>query len=117
MSLIQFVCDNDLEGVKRLIQNGVDVNGVVDAFGCTALWYAAYEGRVKCAATILDAKADVDKASVNGYTPLHRASCNGHAECVRVCRSCGPMGVVGVWIRLTLCYIVHCSSSFYTRPT
>lgn len=88
MSLIESAKKNNLEGVKGLIRDGVDIN-VADGFGRTALWWAAGEGRVECTTALLDAKADVDEADIYGSTPLHRASAYGHAECVRVRRLCG----------------------------
>jgi ankyrin repeat protein len=34
---------------------------------------------------LLHAKADVNKADRNDWTPLHDASYNGHVDCVKVC--------------------------------
>ena len=36
--------EGDLEGVEKLLQNGLDVNSV-DEYGATALHYAARHGR------------------------------------------------------------------------
>jgi ankyrin repeat protein len=73
MSLIESVKDNDLPTLKTLIAGGADVNAVHE-HGRTALWFAARRGHLECATTLMDAKAEVDKADVNGETPLHAAS-------------------------------------------
>jgi len=85
MSLIQSVKENNLNGVKRLIRDGVDVNAV-DEDGRTALWWSASESNVDCSTALINAKADVSKANKYGRTPLHQATSSGHVECVRVRR-------------------------------
>jgi ankyrin repeat protein len=90
MSLIENVNENNLNETKRLIQNGANVN-VENEYGRTALWCAASLGHVECATALLDAKAEVDKAS-GSSTPLHTASSYGRAECVRVRSFVRPYG-------------------------
>jgi uncharacterized protein len=87
MSLIESVRDDDIQQVKTLIARGADVNAV-DQEGGTALSLAAAENHIEYATTLIDAKADVDKADNYGLAPLHRASMYGRAECVRVGRFC-----------------------------
>lgn len=91
MSLIESAKKNNVIELKRLIQNGVDINGV-DGFGCTALFFAVEDGRVECVTALIDAKADVDKAHKYGDTPLHTASYYGRAAVVWVRRFCSPIG-------------------------
>jgi len=113
MSLIQSVKENNLNDVNRLIREGVDVN-VVGAYGRTALWVAAWDGHVECAAALINAKADVNKANENGSTPLHQASISGPLECVRVSRLWG-VGVVGFSIRLMFFSTLWTAASHSTQ--
>lgn len=87
MNLIQCTKSDNFNEVKRLLQNGVNVNAV-DGDGRTALSLAAEMGHVECAVVLLDANADVNKVNNAGLTPLHDASVNDHVEFVRVRRLC-----------------------------
>jgi ankyrin repeat protein len=81
--LIARVKRNDLQKLKGFIAEGADVNVVPDG-GRSALWWAVRTDHLECATALIDAKADVDKTTGSGDTPLHRASSNGQVECVRV---------------------------------
>lgn len=82
MSLHKAVKQNDIEALQVLIMQETDLDGVWD--GRTPLLMAAEVGLVECAKMLLEASANVNKTCVNQETPLHYASLNGHAECVKV---------------------------------
>ena len=111
-ALIDAAKKNDVALVDQLIGRGVDVNGA-DVFECTALWWAAARGFVECTKLLLEANAHVDKADREGWTPLHSASCNGHAECVKV-RWGDTFSFV--WKKNNLTLSLLCSSSSIGRP-
>jgi ankyrin repeat protein len=52
----------------------------VDAGGCTALHYAAWDGHVECVKVCLELHANVDTQDRSGWTPLHIASANGYLD-------------------------------------
>lgn len=52
--------------------------------GMTALLYAAREGYLEIAKTLIDAKAEVNRADVNGITPLISAISNNHLPVARL---------------------------------
>ena len=83
-ALIEAAKRNDVALVKQLIGRGVYVDGVDNAWGRSALYWAAREGFVECAKVLLEANAEVSKADNVGWTPLHITSNNGHVECVKV---------------------------------
>lgn len=85
MSLLDAVRKNDPDLVKLLISQGVDVD--MDPVGRgTALYVAACEpGYIACARTLLQMKADTERAGEEGWLPIHRATARGGLEFVKVC--------------------------------
>lgn len=69
------------EEVRRLLQEGIDVNAG-QADGATALHWAAYHGDPALAELLLDAGADPSIANRNGSTPLWLAASQGNAATV-----------------------------------
>mmetsp|Transcript_48600 Transcript_48600/g.135814 ORF Transcript_48600/g.135814 Transcript_48600/m.135814 type:complete len:418 (+) Transcript_48600:86-1339(+) len=69
----------DLEAVKKWVEEGIPVDGVYD-LGFTPLIYAAMHGRKHIVEWLLDQKADVTAKTNDSRTPLHFACRNGHTE-------------------------------------
>jgi ankyrin repeat protein len=69
------------EEVRRLVQDGADVN-LGQADGATALHWAAYHGNADLAELLLEAGADVSAANRNGSTPMWLAANQGHARMI-----------------------------------
>lgn len=67
--------------VRRLVENGADVN-VGQADGATALHWAAYHGDAELAELLLEAGADVSAANRNGSTPMWLAASQGDATMI-----------------------------------
>jgi len=78
-ALVEAVKLADLEAVKRLIDEGADVNAENQA-GYTPLLAAASDGQVVIAKVLLSNGADVNKHNQHGRTLLHEASWNGHVS-------------------------------------
>jgi ankyrin repeat protein len=74
----------DAKLVERLLGEGCDVNEA-DQTGCTALLYAAFQGRADVVRLLLARQyVEVNKTGQNGATALYMASQNGHVEVVRL---------------------------------
>ncbi len=81
MNLIRASAKGDLARVKKLIEEGADVDAG-DSTGRTALLEAAWGGHVDVVKYLLDKGASVNAADSSGYTPLMRAAEEGHAVIV-----------------------------------
>ncbi|XP_064638035.1 kinase D-interacting substrate of 220 kDa B-like isoform X2 [Lineus longissimus] len=73
----------NVEVVKRLLENDVEVNAV-DFDDWTALHYACKEGQFDCLVTLLDNGASIEQRDVGGWTPLMWACYKGKADMVRL---------------------------------
>jgi ankyrin repeat protein len=73
----------DAEEVRRLVQNGADVQAA-QADGATALHWAVYHGDAELASLLLEAGADVAAANRNGSTPLWLAASQGDAALIEL---------------------------------
>ena len=63
---------NDLGKVKKMISDGVDINGEVGIIGVTGLWMAMHEGNTEVVAFLLSREnIRIDTTSL--YTALHGA--------------------------------------------
>ena len=70
---------NDIEKVKFLIENGVDVNEK-NLLGKTPLYEAASSGYLELVKFLVEKGADVNAKTNNGVTALHDAAYNGYLE-------------------------------------
>lgn len=66
---------------KALVERGVPP-GYTDVLNQTVLYYAAREGKVKCAEYLISLKCDVNHRDQYGQTPLYYAARDGHYELV-----------------------------------
>ena len=80
--LVEAARNVDVDGVRSLIKQGVDVNAA-SADGTTALHWASYRDNLDAADLLIRAGARVDAANDLGATPLWIASTNGSAAMVR----------------------------------
>lgn len=86
MDLIQAAYKGDVVEVKRLINQGADVNAK-SKYDRTALMDAAQEGHVEVMHTLLQQGADVNAKNNYGWTALYYAA--GNTEVVRVLLTVG----------------------------
>jgi ankyrin repeat protein len=70
--------------VTTLLSSGVDVNAParVDGRGYTPLLIAMQEGNEAIVKTLIQARADMERADVKGRTPLHMAALQNHRAVV-----------------------------------
>lgn len=69
MQLLFVACGGDVEGVRDLLDEGVDVNSI-DLDGRTALHIAACEGHVEVVKLLLTRKANIDARDRWGSTVM-----------------------------------------------
>ncbi|MBN1578688.1 MAG: ankyrin repeat domain-containing protein [Chitinispirillaceae bacterium] len=81
MSLIRASAKGDLALVKKLIDEGANVNNA-DASGRTALLEAAWGGYNDVVKFLIERGAKVNSADTSGFTPLMRAIEDGHGAVV-----------------------------------
>ncbi|MDR3179342.1 MAG: ankyrin repeat domain-containing protein [Holosporaceae bacterium] len=74
--------------VRDLLKGGTCVD-VLYLEGETALHHAAYHGFIQTTSLLLEFKANVNKATENGVTPLHYAVQGGHPDVVRMLLNAG----------------------------
>ena len=73
--LVTAIRDGDAQAVRKLIDNGADVNAR-DAEGNTPLILASFYASPTCVALLLENGADANAANKAGVTALHRAATN-----------------------------------------
>jgi ankyrin repeat protein len=83
MDIVTLANEGDLEGVKRLLDNGADVN-LRDNYDSTALMWAAYFGYTAIVKLLLDNGADITMQDNYGDTALLMADGQGHTELVEL---------------------------------
>merc|ERR1711978_833083 len=76
----------DLEKFKELIKKETkETIDQVDFYGYTALHAAAENGRLEMIPPLLEAGADINRATYDAtFTSLHHALAKGHMECARL---------------------------------
>jgi len=80
-ALLTAVKKDDLESVRRLIQQGASAD-VSAADGSTALHWAVESDDLELTRLLLHAGADAKRANRYGMTPLHLAAVNGNAAAI-----------------------------------
>jgi len=81
--LHQAAAKGDLKKVRKLVEEGADVNAR-DNIGYTPLHYAASYGHLDVARLLLEEGADVNARDNAGWTPLHWAAAYGHVDVARL---------------------------------
>lgn len=79
--LLEASMEGDLEMVKRLLEQGADINQANSA-GDTPLYVASEMGHVEVVRILIENGADINQAESNGQTPLMIAVESGHFEVV-----------------------------------
>jgi len=77
--LINYVIENDLDKVKKLVNNGFDVNSKDDNLW-TPLHFAAQSFNENIVAFLLNNNADPNAKDSDGNTPIFRALFSCHGE-------------------------------------
>ena len=77
-TMVRLSGDNNINGVKKLLDKGVDINSIDDD-GCTALYYASRNNCEKTVTMLLERGADVNICNMIRRTPLMVA-----ASCERI---------------------------------
>ena len=81
--LILAIEGGDLEHVKRLVQEGIDVNSSSRTTGVHALLIAAVRGHLPIVEYLSQHVADIDEADNVGNTPLNAAATKGQLRVVQ----------------------------------
>ncbi|XP_042008009.1 integrin-linked protein kinase 1-like [Salvia splendens] len=88
MQLLFMACKGDVDGVRDLLDEGIDVNSI-DLDGRTALHIAACEGHVEVARLLLSRKANIDARDRWGSTAAADAKYYGNVEVFNMLKSRG----------------------------
>ena len=83
MTLHEACFDGDLEQIKLLINNNMDINQF-DKDGYTPLYIACMFGYLEIVRLLLDHGASINKCTEHGYTSLYIACCNGEVEIIKL---------------------------------
>jgi len=83
-ALIAAVRAGDEARVRAVLRRHPQAIDAADAWGRTALHWAAVEGHINLAELLLDAEADVNAENRDGDTPLHEAVFRGWAGLARL---------------------------------
>ena len=73
-NIIKLTKNNDIEGVKKLIEEGADINLQTKSEGWTALIIASKRGYIEIVKLLIDKGAKLDIQTKYGWTALKVAS-------------------------------------------
>lgn len=79
---ISAVCKGDMQTVKQMLADGIDVD-VTDKDGRTGLMWAAFYGNLKMVKFLVEKGADINKKSDFCMSAIERAVFRGHLSVVR----------------------------------
>ncbi|CAF2287334.1 unnamed protein product, partial [Brassica napus] len=88
MQLLFVACGGDVEGVRDLLDDGIDVNSI-DLDGRTALHIAACEGHVEVVKLLLTRKANIDARDRWGSTAAADAKYYGNMDVYNILKARG----------------------------
>jgi ankyrin repeat protein len=87
MELLDAICYGTSEKVRQLVEEGADVNELVD--GTSPLHYAATTGNTALIQLLLDNGADINATNCFMNTPLHNCSVFQHKAAAKLLISNG----------------------------
>ncbi len=75
--------NGDIDGLKKALNNGADINRLDDK-GISPLSWAALMGHDSTIKFLLDQNAEINRRNADGGTPLHAATFLGHSSSVKL---------------------------------
>jgi ankyrin repeat protein len=88
MALHTAIAQEDLQEVKRLLEQGAEVNGS-DEEGLTPLHFAVFTGNLQIIKLLLEHGADMYVKQYDGCTPVHFAALEGNKEVLKLLETYG----------------------------
>lgn len=82
-SLLEATASNNVDEVKRLIQDGADVNSHID-LNWTPLMQASFNGNAEVVQILVDKGAKLEPKQPTGNSALYEAAMQGRPECVKI---------------------------------
>jgi ankyrin repeat protein len=81
--LITYVKHGNIEGVKKCINSGVDINREDNDFNQTPVTWAAEYGYMEILNILIESGADIHIPDLDGWTPLHYAAGSNESDMVQ----------------------------------